>query len=671
MSTIPEAFEGSPALALLTEKNWSWRTASEPNIEVETCPYCKHGNYHLRMEIQGTQSPNPNRDGLHNCMRCGKGGNLTSLKQHLGLAASPTSTGGGRSGYSSTGNTERKKAELPDVEAAHTALLEDAEVLDYLMNVRGFSQKIIEQQKLGIVPKHWFREAGEVKALVYPYLVNGNPIFVHYRTLPPSPKAFSSPTGWAVPLYNGEALNNEDLKDVIFVEGEPDCIAALDHGITDICGVPGANIKKAEWIDSLERLERIYICYDNDKVGQKAAQELANRIGIEKCWKITLDFKVVVDGVERQGKDLNEYFTIGGYTAEDFLKLKEKAELFDVAGVASAEDAIQEFEDELDGKAGLEPKYRSQWPTQNNLLGFDDGDVIDILAPEKVGKTTYALNLLEHMVSTYGEDGVFICLEMTRDRMARKYIAYKAQIEDNIPKNVEEAMALKAEFKAASPEVRAELKNREGNLLFCYPKYKSVDDIYDLMRDCIRRYGVKWIVIDNIQRLCDTTLPPKKNRTEHLSEISKVTSQIAKDYDVQMIRILQPHRIQGGKIASSDNVDGASQIAKDCDCMIILHRERLGGDMTVEEAKEFVYEEATFSDDMLVTVGLSRYSGGGRTTLHYNGATSTILEKDMGQIAKMNARNKREVGYAAINAALKLNEATPAANTTDDEVINV
>jgi replicative DNA helicase len=1008
--TIPESFEGSIALQFIQSQGWNWRTATEPNIEIENCPHCKHDGFHFRMSIYGAESPYKNKDGLYSCMRCGKGGNLYALKQALGVVIP------GLESRKDFAAGERKVEALPDIDQAHQALLEDADVMDYLVNVRGFSREIIERQKLGIVPKRYFRETGEVKALVYPYLVGDNAVFVHYRTLPPTIKAFSSPAGWTVPLYNGEILNREAVTDVIFVEGEPDCIAAMDHGVENICGVPGANFKKAEWIDSLDKVERVYICYDKDNVGQKAAQELANRIGIEKCWKIVLpDFEITTEsGVTRLGKDLNEYFTLGGYTAQDFQKLKEEAELFDVAGVSSSKTALQELYDELSGKEGLEPKYKMGWKSLDTLVGFDEGDVIDILAPEKIGKggltttlsmtydgkwkalgelkvgdklasvdgqpsevtgvyprgvlpmykvtfsdgrstvttsdhlwkvagatewerqkwriyttdavaneycytgnrrsqklyiplvsgdygslealplhpwmlgamigdgcmresglsyatadkelanrmdylgysltrpsginyrfqdaehvrfwlkelglyghtanskfipkmyleadkesrwellrglmdtdgtagnrngtpsyctvskqlaedfvylvrslgglakvtkpkktsfrykgelrtgqdaynivvrfpsavrkdvfslerkkaqvnaknklhdprltferieyvgdfeavcisvshpsklyitddfivthnTTFAMNIMEHMVDTYKEDGVFICLEMTRSRMARKWIAHKAQIEDNIAKNKEEAIALKEAFMEAIPVVQKSVANREGDFYFCYPKYTTVDDIYSLIRDCIRRYGVKWIAIDNIQRLCDTTLGGK-NRTQHLSEISKVISQIAKDFNVQIIRILQPHRVPAGKIATSDNVDGASQIGKDCDSMMILHRERLGGEVNPDDIEGYLHEEASFSDNMLVTVGLSRYSGGGRTTMHYYGATSTIMEKDEGQIAKMKAQANKGVGYQSQLASLKVSLNPAAGPIADDAEVKL
>lgn len=614
-----------------------------------------------------------NRDGLHHCLVCGKSGNLLSLKQHLGVVIAGVES---RKDWAAGGENKKVDA-LPDMVAAHELLLSDDAAMEYLMISRGFSREIIEKMQIGLVPKHYFREVGEVKALVYPYLVNGNVVFVHYRTCPTMPisenkvpKAFSSPTGWPVPLYNGEVLNNPKIKEVFFVEGEPNTIAALDHGVTDICGVPGANFKKAEWLDLLNKVEKVYICYDKDKVGQKAAQAIATRVGIEKCWKIILpDFEVVTEeGETRNGKDLNEWFVQGGGTAEALEELKLNAALFDVDGVTSGTDALSEFEDDLNNK-GAVAKYEFPWESVNKYLRIDEADRIDILAEEKVGKTTFVMNIMEYVVDRYGEDGVFINLDMTRAKMARKWVSHIAQVADDIPQSPEEAESLKQEFLKGIVTVRKKAVERTGDLYFCSPKYSSVEDIYKLIVDIIRRYGVKWIAFDNLQRFADTT--KYSNRAEHMSQISKMLSQIQKDYGVQLLLILQPHRVQKGQIVGIHNIDGSSQVAKDCDGTITLHRNRIGIETTAEfELGNYISEEAaTFGDDMLVTIGLSRYSGGGRTTLHYNGATSTVLEKTMGQIQKMQAQANKNIGYDNQLKALNMAVASsPTPETTGDVV---
>jgi hypothetical protein len=674
MQPIPEQFLGSNALQFVQSRGWEWRTSNPPNIELETCPYCTKGGYgHFYIEVHGENDESKNRDGLHQCHRCGKTGNLYALKAHLGLVnpemQSRKDWGGG----------EKKVDPLIDVDACHQALLENEAAMDYLTNGRGFSRDIIVRQKIGYIAKKWFRAAGEVAAIIYPYLVNGNCVFWHYRTLPTMPllenkvpKDFITPSGWDAPLYNG-GIMRDGLKEIVFVEGEANCIAAMDKGIENVAGVPGANFKKADWLDLLDSLNpKIYICYDRDKVGQKAAQVLASRLGVERCWKIILPTFEVTETIDeckkckgtddncdhiRNGKDLNEWFAFGGGTLEAFEELKKEAGQFDVDGVTSTKDAVQELYDQIMGN-GVEPKYKSPWNTLNKLIGFDPGDVIDVVAPEKIGKTTFGLNLLEHMVDKYGDDGVIICLEMTTVKLARKWVCHVSGLADNIPKSPEEAEKLKQGFLEAIPFAQQKAGNRPGDLYFCYPRYKTTEDIYNLIRDCHRRYGIKWVMLDNLQRLCDTTLGGK-NRTVHMSEISKKLSQLAKDFDIQLVRILQPHRIKDGAMVTTDDVDGSSQVAKDCDCMMTLHRNRVG-ELSANDFASMGYIETdtAFDEKMLLTVGLSRYSAGGYTTLQYDGARSTVNEYDIAKIAVIKVDANKGVGHEAQMKAMGL---TPAA----------
>jgi twinkle protein len=588
-------------------------------------------------------------------MRCGGSGNLYTLRQKLGLSIP------GVASQKDWSASEKKVDPLPDIEEAHSALMQDADALDYLINIRGLSKDIIIKQKLGLIPKHFFRETGEVRALCLPYLVNNNCTFVHYRTLPDPndlkkiPKAFSSPKGREAGLYNGEILK-DGLKEVIFFEGEMDTLAAMNVGIENVCGVPGANFKKASWIDTLDSIgvEKVYICYDSDRVGRKAAQELASRVGIEKCWKIVLpDFEVTTEtGELRKGKDINEWLMHGG-TAEEFENLKNSANMFDVDGVSSSNGAVEEFLDELDSK-GAGQKYSTPWPSLSAVVQFDSGDIIHVLGEAKSGKSTWALNLLEYEVNTYGEDGCFICLEMTRAKMARKWLCHKAGINDVLPKTQAEADALTAVFKDAIPKIKEQTANRAGDIFFCYPAYKSAEDIYKLITDCIRRYGIRWFVVDNLQLLCDTTIG-NKGRTQYMSEISKMFTKIAKDYNVQIIVILQPHRIAQGKMVSEENVDGSSQTNKDCDVLLVINRSKKG-EVTKEvfEQGGFIQTEGSFNPEMLIRVGLSRYSAGGSTTLYFDGATSTVFELTEGKIAAMNAKANPNVGYEKQAAAMNL-----------------
>jgi hypothetical protein len=662
---IPVELANSAAMKLVVSQGWNWNGPNGGQIAVEVCPYCKKGDFKFYVAVCDPEEST--RDGLHFCHHgsCQKTGNLRTLQEHLGIRIAGVDSRKEWAGGGGKGEQEQ----LPDVDMCHANLLADAEAMDYLLNVRGFSQEIIEQQKLGLVPQRFFREAGTVKALVIPYLVNGNVVFAKYRTLPPAPKDFTSSTGWDAPLYNGEILN-DPLTDVVFVEGETNTISLLNFGIKNVVGVPGANIKKATWIEQLDKLIegglRVYILYDDDKVGRKAAQDIASRIGFDKCWRLRLPyFEVTVPidqcklcdengwqikaGVDkhvpcehkRQGKDINEWFQLGGGTVEKFEELKKEATLFDVTGVTSTEDALQQLEDELNGKVDLAPTYITGWPELNKLIGFEDGDVIDIVAPEKVGKTTLGLNLLEHMVKTYNEDGLLVCLEMTQARLARKWVAHVTQFEDVITQpGTPESKAKLMELKKAVGTAKDIMRNRSADLYFAYPQLvKEPEDVFKLIRDCIRRYGVKWIMFDNVQRLCDDTLKNQGHRTVHLSQISKGFAKLAKDYRIKLIRILQPKRIEKGQIITTNDVDGSSQVAKDCDGMLTMWRSVVGEmkkSQYEEESIGFKETDLSFDPKTKITVGLSRYSAGGSCYVLCDGARSTFRSYSDEEKSKLN-----------------------------------
>jgi 5S rRNA maturation endonuclease (ribonuclease M5) len=624
---IPAELRNSPTIQYITKKGWNWQGPAGGQVQVETCPFCKKGGFKFYVACNDPEEST--RDGLFFCYHgsCGKTGNLRTLQEHCGDRIANVDS---RAEWS--GKKEKQDA-LPDADICHATLLGDASAMDYLLNVRGFTKEIIERQKLGLKEKVYFHKAGETRALVIPYLsVEGNVTFAKMRTLPPAEKDFTCPSGHEAGLYNAPALD-EECKEIIMVEGEADALALMSHGVDNVVGVPGANVRKAAWIEILDRVApKVYILYDSDQAGTKGAQELASRIGIEKCLKIVLP---------KGTKDINAYFQSGG-TVEGFEELKRRAVFFDVTGVTSSKDALQQLEDELNGKADLAPTYISPWPELNKLVGFEAGDVIDIVAPEKVGKTTLGLNILDHMVKTYGEDGLFVCLEMTSARLARKWVSLVTGFEDTITApGTEESKTKLAELKTAVVKAREIQQSRSADLYFAYPALvKEPEDVFKLIRDCIRRYGVQWVVFDNVQRLADDTLRNQGHRTVHLSQISKQFAKIAKDYRIKLIRILQPKRIEKGLIISSNDIDGSSQVAKDCDSMILMWRSVLG-EMKKSEYDEqsvgFAETSQSFDPKTKLTVGLSRYSAGGSCYVFCDGARSQFRSYSAEEKGKLNA----------------------------------
>lgn len=655
---VPEQFQGSKALQYVMSKNWKWKPSDQERIELEACPICKKAGWaHFYMKCEAGGS-----DGLFMCHKCGKSGHLNDLRESVGDKIVGVSDMGAKEA------TEK----MPDIQAMHEALLADESTMDYLVNGRGFSIDIIKKQKLGL-SNRYFRKIGEVKALAYPYMVGQNPVFVHWRSLPPSQKEFSSLKGWEAPLYNGEIIK-EGLKEILFVEGEANTIAALDHGITNICGVPGANFKKAMWLEQFDQvgIEKVYICYDKDKVGQDAAQTLASRIGIDKCYKVLLPhFEVPNDeGGTKKGKDLNEWFVHGGGTAELFEELRKSAPKFDVDGVTNLDQGLADLKDEINGKQGMLPKYMMPWPSTRGMIGFEDGDILDIIAAEKIGKSIFGMNLMEWFVNEYGEDGIIICLEMTNKQQMKRWVSHVAQVEAKIELDPVKAKVIQEKFTAGIDAALLKHQSRAGNLYFCYPSSKltTVDDFEKLIIDIIRRYGVKFIMIDNIQLLSGRTLKSTE-RTQHIDRISKTLQKINKDYGTVMIRIVQPHAVRRGNVTMADDSDGSSQIRKDCDGTIVLNRApKAEGSMeSLKNQQITVNTDASFERKMRMGVGLSRYSAGGECDLDIVGELSTVREYNGPQIAAEEAKKKyASLDIKEVGAAASSQGQTPAADIQAD-----
>ena len=647
---VPEHLRDSPAMAYVVSKGWDWKEAGSDQIQVRICPFCQRAEYKFYMSCM---SPSiGTRDGLFLCFKCQATGNLRKLQESLGDRIA---------------NVESRKEwaegpkvpEMPNMEECCTALLSDAEVMDHLMNVRGLTKEVIVQQKLGLKENVYFTEAGVTKALVIPYVVGGNVTFVKYRSIPPAPKDFMSPGGEAQ-LYNYEYLQ-KGIAEVCFLEGEMDLLSCLSNGITEVVAVPGAMMRKTNWIEAVDRVapEKIYIALDSDKDGQRGAQELASRIGIEKCYKISWPKGI---------KDANEFF-LSGKTKEDFQQLKQQARLFDIDGVSSSGDALTQLENELEGKTDLAPTYISPWPSLNRLVGYENGDVIALLGDSKQGKTTLGLNLLDHMASAYGEAGLLCCLEMPNARLARKWVSLVTGFEDKVttPGTAESKEQL-TKLKEACVTARDIQKHRDTDIYFSYPLgwQENPDSLFTMLKNAIRRYGCKWICFDNLQKFCDESLGKSHaNRTVHLSQLSKKFASLAKDYGIKLILILQPRQIEATELIQARHIDGSSQVSKDVDCLISIFRSQTG---TIkrsawESGAKPEQSEASFDPKMRVTVALSRYSSGGSCSLYFDGARSQVREFDAQQRSAMAAvkaeyNNAIPMEHAEVMPSMPLGETT-------------
>lgn len=220
---------------------------------------------------------------VYHCHHCGANGSVQPKKQEITLSAVPS-----------------KVIVSNKLEDRHYAWL----------TTRGISKATADKMGLFAADKWFNRLDKKCDAIGFPYYREGALVSAKYRAFPE--KDFTQDSGGAHDFFALDKV--EKGKPIIIVEGEIDCLTLIEAGIQNVVSVPsGAPIKVADgkvlpsedkkfsyvWNarEEIDAAPYIILATDQDAPGQALAEELARRIGKEKCRVAKFD-----------KKDLNEVF---------------------------------------------------------------------------------------------------------------------------------------------------------------------------------------------------------------------------------------------------------------------------------------------------------------------------------------------------------------------------
>jgi twinkle protein len=172
------------------------------------------------------------------------------------------------------------------------------------------------------------------QVIAFTFRQNGMLVGCKYRTLE---KKYWQEKGTKLWLYGVDDIQNAD--EIIIVEGEIDKLSMAEAGVHNCVSVPcGAPQKVSKvlppkekdtacpyiWncIQYLDKVSRIILATDSDGPGEALAEELACRLGKERCWRV----RWPTNGEGGSLKDANEVLKVLG---PDALKeVIDKAELY-------------------------------------------------------------------------------------------------------------------------------------------------------------------------------------------------------------------------------------------------------------------------------------------------------------------------------------------------------
>lgn len=349
----------------------------------------------------------------------------------------------------------------------------EAAVLEYLREHRNIPHESISAYRVG--------EDGD--RIVFPFLLpDGTLALVKTRTTRDGDKPAPTAKDCEPVLFGWQAVPPNE-RTVAICEGEIDALSLHAYGVPAM-SVPygGGDKGKQRWIESefdrMARFERIYLALDMDDEGEKAAREIANRLGLHRCFRVTLP-----------RKDANDCL-VDGVTPAEIHAAFAAAKLYDIDELRLPSAYIDDVVELFYPTEGKPPGYAMPYARLADKLRFRAAEVTIWTGESGSGKT----QILTDCAVDWVQQGSRICvssLEMVPKQTLKRIARQVVGVEQPVRERIGEALR----WLDGSP-------TRTGGLvLYTLTGKQKIDKLLETFNYARSRYGCDQFVIDSLMRL--------------------------------------------------------------------------------------------------------------------------------------------------------------------------
>ena len=427
-------------------------------------------------------------------------------------------------------------------------LNDKSHVIDY-WGKRGISKNVIDYLDI--------REDTHGNGVFNFYDTNDVLTMVKYRPARTVDKHSGQPKTWcqkdadtSALLFNMNRVNTS--KPLLITEGETDCASAIEAGYINTVSVPlGAG--NLHWIeenwDWLNNFDSIIIWSDNDEAGVKMRKECVYRLGTWRTKYIaTPEFYEKDNGKKVPLKDVNDCLQIGG---KDFvMDLISKAKDVPVTSVVDYSE-IEELDiSQMDGvKTGIKP-------LDNELVSLFYGTLTILSGRPGSGKTSL---IDQAIASTIDEDNpVFLFSKELPERLSANWFNTIIAGRRNM---IEKQSNNGKQYYVVPYSTQKKMQSFYNKKLFIY-KDDEPNDVKSVMQsaeECVRKFGCKLIVLDNLMMLDLQCNESDKNTAQ--TNLINLLIKFAVKFNVSVVLIAHPRKTQDSNsdiemydIAGSSNI---------------------------------------------------------------------------------------------------------------------
>ena len=289
----------------------------------------------------------------------------------------------------------KKAAQPPNFRSSADGL--PPRVLDWFAK-RGITQPTLTLNKISAV-ETWMPgdDDGRMSAAIaFPYCRGGQVVNVKYRT---ADKRFRQEKDAERVFYGLDNLILVDVRTpegaVVIVEGEVDALSLNEAGHWHVLSVPDgapAQVReepiepsqdaKFEYVwncyETLAQAKIVILAVDADGPGRALEEELARRIGKDKCWRVRWP---CINDVQR--KDANEVLlNDGADVLRECIAAAEPFPIRDLYGVEAFEEDVWKLYHE-----GYKRGLSTGWPSVDRLFTIRPGDLTILTGAPSAGKS--------------------------------------------------------------------------------------------------------------------------------------------------------------------------------------------------------------------------------------------------------------------------------------------
>jgi len=233
--------------------------------------------------------------------------------------------------------------------------------------------------------------------------------------------------------------------------------------------------------------------------------------------------------------------------------------------VQPLDKVITEVFDRLDkqGESGIKTDY---YDLDDYLNGLQDGEMIIVAARPSMGKTAFAMNIVE-TVACRGIPCAVFSLEMSRLQLAQRLLCSRGGVDAHkLRRGMLQAQEYQRLAGVAGELAKAPVWVDDSPRL-------TILDLRAKARRLVQQHGIKLIMIDYMQ-LMDN--PGPDSRQQQISEISRGIKGVARELNVPVLCLSQLNRASEGREGHRPRMSDlreSGSIEQDADVIMLLHRE--------------------------------------------------------------------------------------------------